>query len=57
MTSPIRRAHHTKGMTLIETMIYVSLLSFLVSSIMSYSYTIQLHNIDLLHHIHDTEIN
>ncbi|MEK7646446.1 MAG: hypothetical protein AAB381_02015 [Patescibacteria group bacterium] len=51
--------NHTQsqGMTLIEIVIYTSLLSLLVASHIAYTYEIQLHNINLSHEITDAENN
>ena len=44
---------HCKGMTLIEVILYVVLLSLLLTNIIQYEYDIHLQNIDLIHDIQD----
>gem|GEM_PF-3304114 len=44
------------GMTLIEVLIYITLLSFLLSGFIQYSYSVNLGNIQLIHEIQDKQI-
>ena len=48
-----RNLDGSDGMTLIEVMIYIVLLSFLIVSFINYSYEIHMKNIKLNHEIED----
>ncbi len=49
----LNEIYSSKGMTLIEIIIYTTLLSFLLAGFIQYSQTIQSANIQLIHEIQD----
>jgi hypothetical protein len=52
MTEPFRKKEiYCRGLSLVEAMVYISLLAILLTACMNYLYGVHFQNIDLIHDV------